>query len=827
MAEKYNFVKVEEKWQTKWQESGIYEAKEKPQRKKKYVLDMFPYPSGELHMGHMRNYVIGDVISRVARMRGFNVLHPMGYDAFGLPAENAAIKHKVHPRKWTFDNIDIIRKQLERQGISYDWTREIITCEPDYYRWGQWLFLKFMERGLVYRAKARVNWCPKCKTVLANEQVHQGKCWRCEALVEQKELAQWFFKITAYAGRLLDDLKLLDGWPERVRVMQANWIGRSVGAYVDFTLKSTDKKITVFTTRPDTLFGATFFLLAPEHALVDKLVKGTEYEKEVRAFQKKVAQETEIDRTSAEIEKNGVFTGSYVINPLNGEEIPIWLADYVLMEYGTGAVMAVPAHDRRDFAFAKKYDIPIRVVIQPPGKKLDSSTMNEAYEGEGEMASSGDFNGMPSQEGIKAVNKFMEAKGIGKFAINYRLRDWLISRQRYWGNPIPIIYCDKCGTVPVPEQGLPVVLPEDVKIEAGGGNFLASHKGFIETTCPKCGGKAKRETDTMDTFTCSSWYFLRYTSPHEDKAPFDKQAADYWMPVDQYIGGIEHAVMHLLYARFFAKVMNDMGLIKAVEPFSNLLTQGMVVKDGAKMSKSKGNVISCDEIVSRYGADTGRLFILFASPPEKDLEWQERGVEGCFRFLNRVWRIVHDNITTLSPATSGPQKELDSLNQNLRHVTHRTIKKVTDDVERFNFNTAIAAIMKMVNELYKYNEAKSAEKRNYQILNEATEKLVLLLAPFAPHVAEELWGKLGHKESIHLQGFPTYDKDLAQAEQVTLVVQINGKVRDKITVEADISEDEMKEKALASEKVKKYLEGKDVAKIVTVPGKLVNIVATP
>lgn len=820
MSDKYNFYEIERKWQKRWEESHLYEVKEDTSKDKRYVLDMFPYPSGELHMGHMRNYVIGDVITRYNRMNGYNVLHPMGYDAFGLPAENAAIERGVHPQKWTYDNIAIIREQLKKQGISYDWSREITTCEPEYYRWGQWIFLKFFERDLAYKKKSQVNWCPSCLTVLANEQVHAGKCWRCETLIELKQLEQWFFKITEYAERLLEDIKLLSGWPERVHIMQKNWIGKSEGAYVDFTFKKTGQKIKTYTTRPDTLFGATFFLLAPEHSLVGELVKGTEYEKKVEVFRKKVAAETEFDRTSAEIEKNGCFTGAYVINPLNNEEIPVWLADYVLMEYGTGAVMAVPAHDERDFQFARKYDIPVRVVIQPEGEELSGKTMKEAYEGHGNMVNSGEFTGMKSDEGFKTINKFMEEKGIGGFSVNYRLRDWLISRQRYWGNPIPIIYCDRCGAVPVPEKDLPVVLPDDVEIKAAGGNALAKHESFVSTTCPKCGSAAKRETDTMDTFTCSSWYFLRYTSPHEDKAPFSTDAANYWMAVDQYIGGIEHAVMHLLYARFFTKALYDMELVDVVEPFSNLLTQGMVVKDGAKMSKSKGNMVSCDEIVEKYGADTGRLFILFASPPEKDLEWNDEGVKGCWRFLNRVWQIVE----RVSTEEGRESKELDESDKKLRHITHRTVKKVTEDIERFGFNTAIAAVMDMVNEVYRYYESKPVSEHNLLVLKEVASNLALLLAPFAPHIAEELWERLGNKKSISYTAFPVYDEALAQAKAITLVVQVNGKVRDKITVEQDISEEEMKNIALKSGKVKKWLEGKEVLKVITVPGKLVNIV---
>jgi len=815
----YDFKTIEKKWQKRWGEENIYQVFEDPQKKKKYVLEMFPYPSGELHMGHVRNYAIGDVIARYNHMQGFNILHPMGYDAFGLPAENAAIKHGIHPKSWTDNNISAMRKQLKVLGISYDWSREISTCEPGYYRWGQWLFLKFMERGLIYRKTARVNWCPSCQTVLANEQVKGGLCWRCSSAVERKELAQWFFKITDYAEELLSDLNLLDGWPERVKVMQENWIGRSEGTMVDFELED-GENIPVFTTRPDTLFGCTFFLLAPEHPLVDRLVSGTEYEKPVRDFQRRVAAETEIDRTSAEIEKNGVFTGKYVINPVNGEEIPIYLADYILMEYGTGAVMAVPAHDERDFAFARKYDIPVRVVIQPDGQNLDGATMSEAHVGEGIMANSGQFSGMPSKDGFKAVTKVLKERGKGDLSVNYRLRDWLVSRQRYWGNPIPVIYCDTCGIVPVPEEDLPVVLPENVDFKAKAISPLASIPEFVNTTCPKCSGAARRETDTMDTFTCSSWYFFRYTSPHEDKAPFDKAAADYWMPVDQYIGGIEHAIMHLLYARFFTKVIQDMGLCRAREPFSNLLTQGMVIKDGAKMSKSKGNVVEPGYIISKYGADTARLFILFASPPEKELEWSDQGVEGCYRFLNRVWRGILENKTCFENPAAGDDEE----DKNLRHVLHKTIKKVTEDIERFNFNTGISAIMELVNANYKYNESKSKPERNGGLLREVSEKIILLLSPFAPHIAEELWRMAGKERSVYVEVWPGYDSGLAKSEEVILIVQVNGKVRDRIGVPADAGKDELERVALASTRIKSFVEGREVVKVITVPGKLVNIV---
>lgn len=825
MAEKYDFAEIELKWQKIWEKEGLYRVREDSSKEKRYILEMFPYPSGELHMGHVRNYAITDVVARFNSMKGYNVLHPIGWDAFGLPAENAAIEHGVAPSKWTFSNVEVMRHELKRLGFSYNWDREINTSSPDYYKWGQWIFLKFMERGLVYRKKAPVNWCPSCETVLANEQVKAGLCWRCDSLVELKELEQWFFKITEYAEELLEGLKDLKGWPERVKIMQENWIGRSEGTLVDFKVKGKvegeDLIIPVFTTRPDTLYGATFFLLSPEHALVEK-VSTPDRKDEIKSFQKKVAAESLIDRAAVEVEKEGCFTGSYAINPLNGKEIPIYLANYIMMEYGTGAVMAVPAHDERDFEFARKYDLPIEVVIQPPGKKLDGKTMKEAYIGEGKMVNSAEFTGLDSREGIKKVTKFLEEKGIGKFAVNYKLRDWLISRQRYWGNPIPVIYCDKCGIVPVSENDLPVLLPLDVKIGEKGKSPLTDIPEFVNTTCPKCGGKGRRETDTMDTFTCSSWYFLRFTDAKNDREAFSGKAADYWMPVDQYIGGIEHAVMHLLYARFFTRVLHDIGLVKAKEPFMNLLTQGMVIKDGQKMSKSKGNVVGLDEIVTKYGADTGRLFILFAAPPEADLEWSDQGVEGVHRFLRRVNRVARDNIGLLSrrQESSGDKEDMY-----LRQATHRAIKKVTDDLERFNFNTAISATMELVNAMSKYNEEKPERERSTLALREATENLLLLLAPFAPHLTEELWHEMDDdRGSIHLQRWPSYNKDLVKAKEITLVVQVNGKVRDKVTVPADISKDEMEKTALSSDKANKHIADKKVAKVVTVAGRLVNIV---
>ncbi len=819
--EKYDFSTVEEKWQKFWEEKNIYRAVENKDKKKKYILEMFPYPSGRLHMGHVRNYSIGDVIARFYRMRGYNVLHPMGWDAFGLPAENAALEKGVHPKDWTWDNISAMKSQLKRLGFSYDWDREVNTADPAYYKWGQWIFLKFYERGLAYRKKAPVNWCPSCETVLANEQVVGGKCWRCDSLVEKRELEQWFFKITDYAERLLKDLDLLEGWPERVRVMQRNWIGRSEGALVTFKIKGYEIEVPIFTTRPDTLFGVTFFVFALDHPVVDRLIKGTPYEEEVQRLREKAKHQVVSEEELVSLEKEGCFIGAYAINPLNGEEVPVWVGNYVLMEYGTGAIMAVPAHDQRDFEFARKYNLPIRVVINPPGGELSPDTMEEAYEGEGVMVNSGPFTGLPSDEGKKKVIEFIEEKGIGKFEVRYRLRDWLISRQRYWGNPIPIIYCKKCGTVPVPEEDLPVLLPLEVNVASKGRSPLLDLESFINTTCPRCGEKARRETDTMDTFTCSSWYYLRYTSPQEDKALFDVEKARYWMPVDQYIGGIEHAVLHLLYSRFFMKVFYDMGLVNYPEPFTNLLTQGMVIKDGAKMSKSKGNVVDPEDIIQRYGADTARLFILFTSPPERDLEWSDQGVEGCYRFLNRIWRLFNESWEKASDEV----KESEEAKKELYHHLHRMLKKVTEDIEeRFNFNTAIAAVMEFTNSFQDYLQRKKGDGIDKELLSEVWGKLLLILAPFVPHITEELWHKLGKEGSIHEEKWPSFDPELAKAEEVVVAVQVNGKLRDRLTVPVNISNKELEEMALASEKVKKYLDGKEVIRIVTVPGRLVNIV---
>ncbi len=825
MQERYNFREIEKKWQEKWEKDRAFKVEIDPGKEKYYCLEMFPYPSGNLHMGHVRNYSIGDVVARYKTMRGFNVLHPMGWDAFGLPAENAAIKHNIPPAKWTLDNIANMRRQLKSMGLSYDWDREVTTCLPDYYKWTQWMFLQLYKNGLAYKKKAHVNWCPSCATVLANEQVVDGACERCDTPVEKKALEQWFFKITDYAQELLDSLEKLPGWPEKVKTMQENWIGRSEGAEIDFEVEKTGEKITVFTTRPDTVFGVTYMVLAPEHPLVEKLIAGTEYADKVREFVHKVQQLKDFERTATETEKEGMFIGAYVLNPLNNERVPIWVANYVLLEYGTGAVMGVPAHDERDFAFARKYNLPVKIVIQPPNEELILEKMTDAYVGEGIMVNSGMFNGLVNTEGKQKIGQYLEEKGLGRVKINYRLRDWLISRQRYWGAPIPIVYCDKCGTAAVPEKDLPVLLPLDVEFKPTGESPLNHIPDFLHTTCPQCGGPARRETNTMDTFVCSSWYFLRYTDPLNTQEPFIRQKADYWMNVDQYIGGVEHAILHLMYARFFTKVLSDLGYVKAREPFQRLLTQGMVLKDGSKMSKSKGNVVSPEEIIAQYGADTARLFILFAAPPERDLEWSDQGVEGSYRFLNRVWRLVGSYIRereNIKDQADSDAEALSPADKELRRLLHVTVKRVTDDIElRFNFNTAVSAIMELVNGLYQYREQ---EEQNKALLDEAFAKLILLLAPFAPHICEELWEAMGHKDGVYKQLWPGYKEEYLVADEIEIVLQINGKIRDRIMVPAKADRQQIEETALASDKVKAAIAGKEVVKVIAVPGKLVNIV---
>jgi leucyl-tRNA synthetase len=822
LDERYDPKIVEQKWQRLWAVQETFRVTEDAARPKYYCLEMFPYPSGRIHMGHVRNYSIGDVVARYKRMRGFNVLHPMGWDAFGLPAENAAIKHGIHPRQWTLENIAFMRdKQLKRMGLSYDWDREVTTCLEDYYRWNQWIFVRMYEKGLAYKKRSYVNWCPSCATVLANEQVEEGKCWRCSSVVTHKELEQWFFRITAYAEELLEFCDRLPGWPERVLTMQRNWIGRSVGVEVDFPVERMDKKLAIFTTRPDTLYGVTFMCIAPEHPLVESLIAGRPQAEAVRAFCQRVMRLDKAVRTDESQEKEGIFTGAYAVNPLNNEKIPVWVGNFVLMDYGTGAIMSVPAHDQRDFTFAKKYGLPVRVVIQNEKKDLVAGTMQAAYVGEGTMIGSAPFDGTPNEEGKKKVADYVEQQVIGKRTVNWRLRDWGVSRQRYWGTPIPIVYCERCGTVPVPDEQLPVVLPTDVALTGKGASPLAESASFRETNCPKCGGKARRETDTMDTFVDSSWYFLRYCSPKETGTPFEKKAATYWMDVDQYIGGIEHAVLHLLYARFFTKVMRDLGLYDGDEPFRNLLTQGMVIKDGAKMSKSKGNVVDPDFIINKYGADTARLFSLFAAPPEKDLEWSDQGVEGAFRFLHRVWALL---VRFGGRLQGVPAAAANGRGDPLFRKTHQTIKKVTEDIERqFQFNTAIAAMMELVNMMYEYATGDVPEGK-LPVMRAALETLTLLLAPFAPHVAEELWEALGHRTSIARVSWPVHDPEALAATEVTVVVQVNGKVRSKLVLPAGLADGEIERAALEDAKLKEYLGGKAPRKVIVVQGKLVNVV---
>ncbi len=815
----YNFAQIEKKWQKKWEDDGSFKVTEDASKPKYYTLEMFPYPSGNLHMGHVRNYSIGDVVARFKTMNGYNVLHPMGYDSFGLPAENAAIKHGAQPKKWTLENIQTMTGQLKTMGISYDWDRQVATCMPDYYKWTQWMFLQLYKKGLAYKKKQYVNWCPSCQTVLANEQVVNGKCERCKSLVGKKDLEQWFFKITDYADRLLADINKLDGWPEKVKTMQANWIGKSKGATVDFKVDGSDKTLTVYTTRPDTLYGVTFMVMAPESPLTEEIIADSETEAECREFIQKIQHTDEITRTSADVEKEGVFTGKYVINPLTGRKIPLYLANYVILDYGTGVVMAVPAHDQRDFDFAKKYNLPIDVVITPDGNQIDGSKLTEAFAAEGIMVNSGEFSGLSNKEAMAAIIKYLEDSKIGGAKTNFKLRDWLISRQRYWGAPIPIIYCDDCGAQPVPESDLPVMLPEDVEFTGLGKSPLATSKTFMNTKCPKCGKPATREIDTMDTFVCSSWYFLRYCDPKNDAMPFSKQSQQYWMNVDQYIGGVEHAILHLLYARFFTKALYDMGYVSVDEPFKNLLTQGMVLKDGTKMSKSLGNVVSPEEIISKYGADTARLFILFAAPPERDLEWSDTAVEGSYRFLNRVFRFVDDNASKIDLSAKCDPSNLTKEDKELRYVLNYTKKKGTDDISiRFNFNTCISGIMELVNALYSYTGTNTA------LVSEAVHDLIIMLAPFVPHITEELWQMVGGTGSVHQQSWVTYDESALQKDEVEIVIQINGKIKDKINVASGLDDEAIKAAAMESDKVKALVEGKTVVKVIIVKGKLVNIV---
>lgn len=827
IQEKYAPHDIEAKWQKYWEENKTFKVEMDKDKPKSYVLEMFPYPSGNLHMGHVRNYSIGDVIARFRTMKGFNVLHPMGWDSFGMPAENAAIKHNIPPKKWTLENIANMTRQLKALGLSYDWDREVTTCKEDYYKWTQWFFELFYKRGLAVKKESAVNWCDTCNTVLANEQVIDGKCWRCDHEVVKKDLSQWFFKITDYADELLKDLDLLPGWPERVKTMQHNWIGRSEGLEFSFEIPALNDTVAVYTTRPDTAYGVTFMALAAEHPLIKKICENNPKADEINAFCERVRNQSEIERTSSESEKEGVFTGVYCINPFTGRKVEIWVTNYVLYDYGTGAVMGVPTGDQRDWMFADKYGIEKIVTICPIGKELKLEEMTCAYEEkEGMLVNSGEFTGMEMHKAMSAIMDKAEAEGFGKRRVNYRLRDWLISRQRYWGAPIPIIYCPHCGEVLVPEDQLPVRLPEDVSFNAGAKSPLATSEEFVHCKCPKCGADATRETDTMDTFLCSSWYYLRYTDAHNDKMPFDKELNNYWGPVDQYIGGIEHAILHLLYSRFFVKVLRDAGLVDYDEPFSNLLTQGMVIKDGAKMSKSLGNVVSPEEILSKYGADTARLFILFAAPPERELEWSDQGVEGSFRFLNRIWRIVQAFEAVLAQkVTEYDHSNLSEADKELRRVLHSSIKKVTNDIEtRFNFNTAISTMMELVNALYAYKEA--AKEPNAGLVYEAISDLIKMMSPFVPHITEELWrGAIDANSSVHEQSWPECDEEALKVDNVEIVLQVNGKVRGRLTVPAEATKEELEKIAMADANVQAHIGDATVRKVICVPGRLVNIVA--
>jgi len=862
MHEKYEPRKIEPKWQAYWESNGLFKVKEDPDKEKYYLLEMFPYPSGKIHMGHVRNYTIGDVVARYKRMCGFNVLHPMGWDAFGMPAENAAIANNTHPAKWTYANIDAMRSQLKKLGFSYDWDREIATCRPEYYRWEQWLFLKMYEKKMAYRKESFVNWCEPCQTVLANEQVEAGLCWRCGQQVRQKKLWQWFFRTTDYADDLLAHSDQLPGWPEKVTTMQKNWIGKSFGAEIRFAVEDRDIVIPVFTTRHDTVFGATFMCLAPEHPLTLELSKGTAQEKQVLDFVDRMSMQDRSDKALEGYEKEGVFLGAHCINPLTGARMPIYTANFALMEYGTGAVMAVPAHDQRDFDFAKKYDLEIIVVVKPPDEALDLKNLSEAYVGEGVMVNSGQFDGLDNTTAMDEIAGYLEKNNLGQKEISFRMRDWGISRQRYWGAPIPIIYCDVCGIVPVPQEDLPVVLPEDAKLQEGGKSPLPQLDSFVKTNCPRCGRPdARRETDTMDTFVESSWYFDRYCSPDFDQGMFDQKAVDYWMPVDQYIGGVEHAILHLLYSRYYTRVLNDQGLVRFKEPFTRLLTQGMVCKEtvscpkhgyllpeevkivGAdrycthcdapavvgrveKMSKSKKNVIDPNTLLEKYGADTTRFFCLFAAPPERDLEWSEQGVEGGFRFLNRVWRLATewvDGVKGVAPFDGSPAA-LDGIEKDAYKKTHQTIMKVTRDIEeRYHFNTAISAIMELFNTMSAI-EKNESNPHQIPVMRAAFEALALLLSPFVPHFSEELWEALGNAPSILLTPWPSYLSEAMEKDDLLIVIQVNGKLRSKFSVAADTAQETIKQTALEDDRIKKFIDGRDIKKVVYVKGKLVNIV---
>lgn len=856
---KYNPQEFEKKWQEHWEEEELFKVDLDPGKEKYYLLEMFPYPSGNIHMGHVRNYTIGDVVARYQRMRGKNVLHPMGWDAFGLPAENAAIENKTHPAKWTHENIKHMRAQLKRMGFSYDWDRELATSDPEYYRWEQLIFLKMYEKGLAYKNRTYVNWCDRCQTVLAKEQVENGCCWRhTDQEVVLKEMDSWFLKITDYADEILEYCEKLPGWPERVLTMQRNWIGKSHGAIIRFPLVGSEEVIEVYTTRQDTLFGATFMCFAPEHPMLKTLFKGQPQEKEVMAFIDRTLKVDSYIRTADFTVKEGVFTGRYCLNPVTEEEIPIYVANFVLFDYGTGAIMAVPTHDQRDFEFAKKYDLRLKVVIKPEDRDLNEKTMTEAFEEEGILVNSGPFDGQKNLDALDSIADYLESKGMGHKTVNFRLRDWNISRQRYWGAPIPMITCDKCGLVPVPEEDLPVLLPLDLEMQPNGGSPLPVEPSFYETTCPACGGKGKRDTDTMDTFVESSWYFDRYACPNYDKGPLDLKQVDYWMPVDQYIGGIEHAILHLLYSRFYTRVLRDFGYLKITEPFTNLLTQGMVCKETqecpkhgylfpyevkddrcnhcdsevmtgntVKMSKSKRNVVDPEQLIKRYGADTVRMFCLFASPPERDLEWSDQGVEGSFRFLNRVWRLLEDNLIEISQVKIYTNKEtLAGDLKALHRKTHQTIKKVTNDIEdRFHFNTAISAVMELVNEINKYLTADEVTgELSWSVVREAVETVVLLLSAVVPHMTEEMWRKLGHDTSLLKVPWPSYQTEALEVEKRLIVLQVNGKVRSRIEVPASLGNKELEAEALKDERIQHFIGDKPVKRVIVVPNKLVNVV---
>jgi leucyl-tRNA synthetase len=826
VSERYDYRAIEPKWQDYWKRNGMFRAQRDAEVPKFYYLDMFPYPSGDLHMGHMRNYIIGDVLARYHMMQGLAVMHPMGWDAFGLPAENAAIQRQVHPAEWTARCVEAMKVQIDKIGISYDWGREVNTSAPDYYKWTQWLFLKLYEAGLAYTGTATVNWCPSCQTVLANEELDGDVCERCGSLVEPQATGnQWFFRITDYADRLLDDIKLLQHWPERVRTMQANWIGRSTGVTFSLAVQGRQEHIDVFTTRIDTIYGVTYVVLAPEHPLVRALTEGTEHEAAVREFARSAMREGEIARTAADTEKRGIFTGAHAVHPLTGEQVPIWVGNYVLMGYGSGAIMAVPAHDQRDLEFAHRFGLPVKVVIQPGDADLDPATMSEAYTEPGIQVNSAQFTGMPSPEAKEAIADRLEELGLGRRTTNYRLRDWLISRQRYWGAPIPIVWCDDCGDVPVPEDQLPVLLPTDAEFKPTGDSPLERHPTFKHTTCPRCGKPARRETDTMTTYVCSSWYYLRYPSPQSDDAIFDRADIDYWMPVDQYVGGVEHAVRHLLYSRFITKVLQDQGHLSFSEPFARLFTQGMIYKDGAKMSKSKGNVVGIDEMVERYGADTARTFILFVGPPEQDAEWSDKGVDGTHRFLSRVWRAATEGPAFDSEWRDHLPAEPDEADRAMRRRTHQTIQRVTADIQGMGLNTMVSALMELTNELLPYSAEAGSSAGKTAVYSESVETLLLLLAPTAPHLCEELWRRTGHADGLIRHPWPVAEAALAAEEAVRVVVQVNGKVRDHLEVAAGADMEALAAQAQALPGVVRHLEGKQVVRAITVPDKLVNIVA--